>query len=140
MNSKRLLYESFDRKLTKDEAQKLGKALNNSTDLNKERSDISYLRKMIKESSQKDFSPGFELEVMRRINFPATIGNYQYIFFNSLNTAFRRLVYATIIFILLTLSYNFGKSGNISFQSAFGIRQQDSSLVDDFKNLFSFYD
>jgi hypothetical protein len=139
MNIKKLLYESFDRKLSKDEAQKLNSAFNKHQDLNTERDGISYVRKMVLNSGQKDFSPDFEYELMRKINSPAEKGNYQYIFFNSLNTAIRKLAFATIIFIILTLTYNFGRIGNISFQSAIGIKQQTTSFADDFKNLFSFY-
>lgn len=96
---------------------------------------------MISDNTQKDFSPGFELEVMRRINSQTTEVSYQYIFFNTINSAFKKLAYTTIIFLILTLSYNFEKNGNISFQSALGIKQQDNtSLAEEFKNLFSFYD
>jgi hypothetical protein len=140
MNIKKLLYESFDRNLTESERQKLDGALDSSNNLNKEKDEIFSLREMVFSNTQKDFSAGFEFEIIRRLNSSSTKGNYQYVFFNSLNTVFRRLAYATIIFIILTLSYNFGKSGNISFQSAIGIKQQNTSLVDDFTNLFSFYD
>ena len=141
MKLKKLLYESFDRVLTKKELYKLDIALNKSRILAKEKNDISNLREMISSNNmQRDFSPGFEFEVIRKINSHPTRGSYQYIFFNSLNMVFRKIAYATVIFIILTLSYNFGKSGSISFQSALGIKQQDTSLADDFKNLFSFYD
>lgn len=139
MNIKKLLYESFDRKLSKDESLDLNSELEKNYDLNKEKNDITYMREMVLNSGRKEFNPGFEYELMRKINSPAEKGNYQYVFFNSLNTAFKRLAFATIIFIILTLTYNFGRIGNISFQSAFGIKQQTTSFADDFKNLFSFY-
>jgi hypothetical protein len=140
MRIKKLLYESFDRNLTGKESQKLNKALTNSDSLNKEKNDLSNLRGMILKNTQKDFSAEFEFEVFRRLKQRKTDRNYQYIFFNSLNNSFKKLAYATIIFIILTLSYNFEKSGSISIQSALGIKQQNTSLADDFKNLFSFYD
>jgi hypothetical protein len=140
MRIKKLLYESFDRNLTGKESQKLDKALTNSDSLNKERNDLSNLREMILNNTQKDFSTDFEFEVFRGLNQRKTDRSYQYIFFNSLNNLFKKLAYATLIFIILTLSYNFGKNGSISFQSALGIKQQNTSLADDFKNLFSFYE
>jgi hypothetical protein len=140
MRIKKLLYESFDRNLTGKESQKLDRALTNSDSLNKEKNDLSNLREMILNNTQKDFSADFEFEVFRRLKQRKTDRSYQYIFFNSLNKSFKKLAYATIIFIILTLSYNFEKSGSISIQSALGIKQQNTSLADDFKNLFSFYD
>jgi len=141
MNIKKLLYESFDRKLTKNEEKKLLSALNKSVILSKEENEISSIRELIAGNMQRDFSPGFEIEVINRINSRITDGSSLYIFFSSMNTAFRKLAYATIIFIIITLTYNFSKSGNISLQSALGIKQQNStSLADDFKNLFSFYE
>jgi len=139
MNIKKLLYESFDRNLSKSDAKKLDTALKKSGNLSKEINDITLFREIIARNTQKDFSPGFESEVLRKINSRAIKGNYQNVFFNSLNTAFRKLAFAVIIFIIITLSYNIGKSGNISFQSAMGIKQQNTSLADDFKYLFYFY-
>jgi activator of HSP90 ATPase len=139
MNIKKLLYESFDRNLSKSEANKLKNALIKSESLKKEQSELSTFREVIFQNTQKDFSPDFEFEVLRKINSRTTRGSYQDIFFNSLNTTFRRLAYAVLIFIILTLSYNFEKNGNISFRSALGVKQQNSSLAEDFKNLFSIY-
>jgi hypothetical protein len=140
VNIIKLLYESFDRSLTKTEVRKLDKALNESDSLTQEKEDLSNLRKVIHYNTQRDFSPEFEFQVMRKISSPIAKSSYQYAFFNSLNTIFRKLAYATIIFIILTLSYNFEKNGNISIQSALGIKQQNTSLADEFKDLFSFYD
>jgi hypothetical protein len=140
MNLKKILYESFDRGLTKNEALKLSDALKKSTGLARERNDIKNIRDAVSGSARTAFSPGFEIEVLRKINSQSLKGSDQYILFTSLNSAFRKLAYATIIFIIITLSYNFGKSGNISLKSALGIKQQNSSLADEFKNLFSFYE
>lgn len=139
MNIRKLLYESFDRKLSEKEAEKLKTALSKSNKLNKEKSELSYMREMVFRNAQKDFSPGFELEVMRKLNLAGTKETYPVMFFNTLSKSFRPLAFASIIFILITLTYNVTKSGRISFQSAFGITQNNTTLADDVKSLFSFY-
>ena len=139
MNIKKLLYESFDRKLKAEESLKLDSALKQSAGLMNEKESISRLREVVSQNGQKEFSPDFEYNLMRRINMPAEKKNYQYIFFDSLSSVFRKTAFAAIIIIVLTLTYNFGRIGNISLQSALGIKQQTTSFADDFKNLFSFY-
>jgi len=139
MNIKKLLYESFDRKLKAEESLKLDSALKQSAGLMNEKESISRLREVVSQNGQKEFSPDFEYNLMRRINMPAEKKNYQYIFFDYLSSVFRKTAFAAIIIIVLTLTYNFGRIGNISLQSALGIKQQTTSFADDFKNLFSFY-
>ena len=139
MNIKKLLYENFDRKLKAEESIKLDSVLKQSAELMNEKESISRLREIVSQNGQREFSPEFEYNLMRKINMPAEKKNYQYVFFDYLSSVFRKTAFAAIIIIILTLTYNFGRIGNISVQSALGIKQQTTTFADDFKNLFSLY-
>ena len=140
MNVKKLLYESFERSLNEEEKNTLTDALVSSRELREEREKILGIRARLSAGAVRDFSDGFEEKVLRKINSPAVKKNTDYLFFKSLNMMFKRIVYATVIIIVISVSYNFSKSGSISIQSALGIKQQETTLADAFYNkLYSFF-
>ena len=141
MKIKKLLYESFERALTNEEEKILAKALACSEALRNEKENIIRLRESLSINAIKDFTPGFEERVLQKINSPkAAKRGGEYDFFNSLSFLFRKIVYATIIIVILSLSYNFTKYGQVSLKSALGIQSQKTSLAETFYNsLYSIF-
>lgn len=140
MNNRKLLYESFDRSLSAEEKKKLDKALTRSESLKKEKEEIAELRQFMASNKPADFKPVFELRVLAKLNPENKTKNQDFFFLNSLSFFFKRIAFITAIIVILALSYNFTRTGDISIKSALGIKSQQSSLADSFyNNLYSFF-
>ena len=140
MKIKKLLYESFDRELSKEEQGILNKTLVESDSLREEYDKLKKLRSFVSSNSSGDFKAGFEDNLMEKMHLIRNKPNRESVFFNSLSLLFKKITYVTIIILVITLSYNFTRSGNISLESAIGIKQQQSTLADSFyNNLYSIF-
>ncbi|MDZ7261789.1 MAG: hypothetical protein ONB05_06765 [candidate division KSB1 bacterium] len=116
-----LLYRSFDSKLTKEEQQKLEKALAQSKELQEERARITKMRDVLSSSPAPAFKPFFVERVMRRIWLLAEKEKRQEIFFESLLYLFRRVALAGLLVLLALLSFNWIKSEQVSLSSALAL-------------------
>jgi len=113
-----LLYRSFDDELTREEQQRLDKALSNSKELREEKIRIDQMRTVISDSCQESFHPFFAEKVMRQIR---EAERTQESFFDSLIYVFRPVAIAATILFIVLMSYNLVKSDNISLASAFAV-------------------
>jgi len=121
MNDKilKLLYRSFDEKLTPAEQQQLKEALNQSKELQEEQKRIAEMRIKIKESSTQSFKPFFAERVMQKISRSCEKENKQEMFFDSLFSIFRPMAIAATILLLVIMSYNIMKTDRLSLAGAF---------------------
>ena len=122
MNKKilKLLYHSFDSKLTKEEQEKLDEALADSRALREEKERIISLRDNISSISVKSFGPFFAERVTQRVK---TLDNAQqnlYAFFESLRYLFRRVAIVGAIVAFVLISHNLWVSKDISLAAVFG--------------------
>lgn len=125
----RLLYRSLDIELTPEEKRELEAALRMSPQLKEERERIIALRKTLSAGAVQSFSPFFTEKVMQAVTSPVEKKNGVETFFASLQFAFRRVVLAGAVAILLLLVYNFAKSGDISVKAALGMPQETLTEV-----------
>lgn len=141
MKVNKLLYESFERSLSEEEAQKLQNALAVSSELRLEYERIRKLRNYVSAGAVRDFSAGFEDRVMDNIKPSGIKKDFLNPFLNSLSLLFGKIVYATVIIIIISVSYNLTKSGSISVQSALGISAQNGTTIADsfYNKLYSYF-
>ena len=109
-----LLLKSFDTRLNKKEQQQLEKALAQSESLRLEKKKLEQMRGMLVQNQKHTFRPFFAERVMTRIKSMKKPETKFDVFFDSLVNAFRPLVAAIIILIIIALSFNaFNNNGSV---------------------------
>ena len=116
---KKMLYRSFDEELNSEDEKKLQEALANSDELRKEQKQILELRKMVAGTKADSFKPFFAEKVMQKIQRRSESENIPESFFDSLIATFKPVAVGVAILLIILMSYNLKKSGNLSFASAF---------------------
>ena len=113
MNKKalKLLYKSFDLKLSKKEEEYLNEALNSSEELRAERKRISLMREDFSKGENGSFSPYFTPNVMQKIK-DINRGEIKNNFFNILVSDFKVIAATAVIILGILLAYNFIRSDN----------------------------
>ena len=116
---KRLLYRSFDDRLSERELSRLNKALERSLELREERDRIRKQRELLAQAENPAFAPGFADRVLRRLERPAAEGNGWDLLYTTLLNLFRRLALAGALALLLLLIYNLQLGDKLSPEEAF---------------------
>lgn len=102
-----LLYRSFDALLTEKEKRLLDEALEGSEALRQEKERILAQRKAVADSASSSFGPNFHERVLGRI---ADLGsqkkNGMESFYEAFKLTFQRLAVASVLILLLLVSYN----------------------------------
>jgi len=114
----KLLYRSFDTKLTPEEQRQLDQALNTSKPLQIRKARIERLREQLRSSAAQSFRPFFVERVVGCIRELQAQERNQEIFFEALVSVFRPVAVALLALLIVLLSYNFGKSDNKTIASA----------------------
>lgn len=117
-----LLYRSFDDTLSEAERRRLEDALASSPALRDEHNRLVQLRQMVSDSAVGSFKPWFAERVLARIMTKEA--RETDLFFTALYAMFRRVVIATVVAILITVTYNLVQSGTISFAATFGFQEE----------------
>lgn len=115
----KLLYKSFDTKLSEKKKLRLEKALDESKDLREEKDLIISRREAIKDSTEKVFKPYFADRVMAQI---AAIGDKkdpQESFYDALMLGFKRLAVVGALVMLVLLFVNVFQGHIIPADEAF---------------------
>ncbi len=137
MNKKllKMLYRSFDGRLSKEEQSILVKALENSEELKQEKERIIKIRNDIAAQSDQKFQPNFADRVMRSIHSKQALQNGQIDeFFNSLVLSFGRIAIAGAAGAVLILAANFISGGEISLDTALALQHvtiEDALSIND---------
>lgn len=113
-----LLYRSLDRKLSSKDLSRLGKGLEESSDLRKERDQLLKLRQSVSEGGRSNFRPYFAERVMTRIESLPKMNGLES-FYYSLRLAFKRMVLVGAVILLALLLYNFRMGDSLSSDEVF---------------------
>jgi hypothetical protein len=121
MNDKilKLLYRSFDEKLTPAEQQQLKDALHHSKELQEEQKQIAEMRLKIKGCTTQKFKPFFVERVIQKLSQSHEKENRKEVFFYSLISVFRPVAIVATILLLAIMSFNVIKTDRLSFAGAF---------------------
>ena len=120
MNKKtlKLLYRSFDARLSQRNQRILEEALDRSPELKNEKKQIQEQRNMLANSSAPTFSPLFADRVIQQLKAePGSNGWEQ--FYETLLTLFRRFAVISAVALLLLLSYNLKLGDKLSLEEVF---------------------
>ncbi len=126
----RLLYKSFDSKLSSEENKKLERELQQNRNYALEKEELLKLRELISTAGDNSLKPFFEertISKLRELESPNGFGQFLYFQY----TMFKRIAFTAIFLVLLLVSYNFIQQGTISFESAFGISSYNLEDVND---------
>ena len=113
MNKKnlKLLYRSLDSELCEKDQQRLNDALVRSDELRLERDRALAQRQALAKSGTQSFSPFFSERVMGRIDsLGQTRKNGFDLFYETFKSMFQRLAVASVVILLVLISYNLIKS------------------------------
>jgi len=120
MNIIKILYKSFDNKLSIKEESKLKKSLLSSSELARKKEYIEKLRIELAIYKTKSFSVEFESKVKQKIQSSL----YPQIFiYNELKFAFRKIVYVSALATLVMLGISFINQGYIDFDRILGTQK-----------------
>jgi hypothetical protein len=121
MNTKtlRLLYRSFEDRLSEKEQAILEGALERSPELRLEKDRIRQQREMLSQGAAHTFGPGFADRVLGRLEAPAAGTNGWEQFYSTLLTLFRRFAIAGALALLLLLTYNLQLGDKLSAEEVF---------------------
>lgn len=108
----KLLYRSFDDDLDEKEQEQLEKALEESTEVQKEWEQIAAQRRALAKSTPFSFEPLFAERVMSRIETIGKKKNGVESFYETLLVMFRRFAIVGAAILLILLIYNL-QSGDI---------------------------
>ena len=100
----KLLYKSFDIKLTEKEQKLLDNALFYSKELRKEKNKIESTRRSIAGCIETSFKPNFAENVMYKIKNINIEEELEYSFFNCLVFNFKRITAAAVIICIILFS------------------------------------
>lgn len=135
MNKKKLLYKSFEQKLTDKEQKLLDKLLSNSESLRNEQRKILKMREGLLNFSVPGFKSVFEDEIMKKVNGSKYSKK---IYFEQLEYSFKKVAFAMMVIIVLVLGYHFQKYGSIDFQGILGIEKVKMGDALNINELYSF--
>jgi hypothetical protein len=121
MNKKtlRLLYRSFDGRVSEKELRFLEEALGRSPELKAEKEQIQRQREMLSQGAALSFAPGFADRVIGGLDTSAADTNGWEQFYAILLTLFRRFAIAGAVALLLLLTYNLRLGDQLSLEEAF---------------------
>jgi hypothetical protein len=121
MNKKihRLLYRSFEDRLSEKEQTILGEALERSPELRLEKERIRRQREMLSQGAALSFGPGFADRVMGRLNGADIGANGWELFYATLISLFRRFAIAGAVALLVLLFYNLRLGDKLSSEEIF---------------------
>lgn len=124
-----LLYKSFDLELTPEERKKLQEALKEDLQLQAEQRKLGRLRKALASQKSAGGFPDVTDAVMKGIQGLQTdTGSEQNSIDRYLQSAFRPLLAAAIILIVLLSGINIVKTGEISLKAALSL--QEASITE----------
>ena len=123
MNKKilKLLYRSFDEVLSEKKQHKLDKALKKSVELQREKTQVERLRKVVSGSTVNSFRPLFAERVINSLNAPGKKADPLDIFYLSLKAVFRRFAVAGAALCTVLILYNLGKGESLTVNEAFSV-------------------
>lgn len=133
----KLLYKSFEVKLTGEEQRHLENALESFQFLQEEKRNIEQLRHTISNSGKNSFSPFFAEKIMQRIENPIEANSPIDDFLTSLLWSFRRVAIAGGVVVLLLLINNFITNDSVSVDAALSYKQMSIEDVWSFNDLIS---
>jgi len=121
MNKKihRLLYRSFEYRLSEKEQTILGEALERSPELRLEKERIRRQREMLSQGAALSFGPGFADRVMGRLDGAEIGANGWELFYATLISLFRRFAIAGAVTLLVLLFYNLSLGDKLSSEEIF---------------------
>jgi len=127
MNEKiwKLMVESFDRGLSKREARRLQRALEDATDLREEQRRLAEQRRLLAADRANGFAPGFADRVMDRIGRLEIRPRRIETFYASLRPVFGRVALAAVAICLLLISFNIIRTGDLSVRGALAMNRLD---------------
>ena len=120
-----LLYRSFDKNLSGKRKKQLEAALIQSTELKREKEQITAIRSAIASSAEKSFKPFFAERVMNRVKYSRH--QEQASFFDSLVYIFKPVAIASVFLIVIMFSYNWLAKDNASLVNA--MNESELTLV-----------
>ena len=123
-----LLLKSFDALLSDDEKKRLQTALDNSAELRREKEYIIQMRDELKSAAASSFAPGFDDQVMWKINEETETE-----FASNLFHIFRPVAVAVMLLIIITAAFNMWNSDQISLEGIMALT--DISPTDAFNPL-----
>ena len=115
----RLLYRSFESRLSEKEQTILGEALERSPELRLEKERIRRQREMLSQGAALSFGPGFADRVMGRLNGADIGANGWELFYATLISLFRRFAIAGAVTLLVLLFYNLSLGDKLSSEEIF---------------------
>jgi len=116
-----LLYRSFDRELSEDEANQLEAALSESAELRDEKARIEKLRNIFTDAPAEKFSPYFAQRLMNKIKYSEQPDSETEHFMDEFMYVFRRIAVMGAACAIFILAYNFIVFDQISLGAIFGI-------------------
>jgi len=121
MNKKihRLLYRSFEDRLSEKEQTILGETLERSPELRLEKERIRRQREMLSQGAALSFGPGFADRVMGRMDGADIGANGWELFYATLISLFRRFAIAGAVTLLVLLFYNLSLGDKLSSEELF---------------------
>jgi hypothetical protein len=128
MNTKkieRLIYKSLDTDLSRKEAILLNQELLQSEELLKKYSQLESIREAIYKTAETEFRPGFEEQLIRKINSTKTEKFYLG-WYESLVPSFQRIALTAVFILVVLVSYNLSNGNKYSIESLLGIN--DTSI------------
>ena len=120
MNKKalKLLYRSFDARLSQRNQRKLAEALDRSPELRNEKVQLQAQRSMLAKSQAHAFSPQFADRVIQRLKTETGSNGWEQ-FYETLLTLFRRFAVIGAVILFLLLSYNLKLGDKLSLEEVF---------------------
>ena len=115
----RLLYRSFECRLSEREQASLEQALERSPELRAEKERIQLQREMLSQGPASSFGPAFAERVMGRLDAAETGSNGGELFYATWLMLFRRFAIAGAVALLLLLSYNLRLGDKLSSEEIF---------------------
>lgn len=135
MNKKKLLYKSFEQKLSEKEKKKLDKLLSESESLRNEQNEILEMREGLFHINVSGFKPEFENEIIEKMNSSKFSRK---IYFEQLEYSFKKIAFAVIVIIILALGYNYQRYGSLDLQGILGIEKVKMGDALNINELYSF--
>lgn len=121
----KLLYKSFDHELSEKEHRLLNQARKNSPELRREEKEILRQRRMLAASGPPKFGPHFADRILDRLREEEKPPVTNDVFYHAMRTVFRRVALAAAMLVLVMVSYNIIRTGNVSVAGALAMAQMD---------------
>ncbi len=124
-----MIKKLFDKTIGRKKSSGLkGLHESNESYIKTEAEDFEELKGKMKLLKREGFEPWFEERVMSRIMYADIPNGTSDLFFEELNFLFKRFLISAFMIILLLLSYNLGKQGDLNIE---GILSGPKITVDD---------